>query len=274
MPKGRKIKCELWMCRQHCRSTAWENTVRPKNTTLLIVFRATINQDVDQIDDSACVSIQRHEEIFNWGLVSCQQRFTRGVFLGVQRGGWTALHQKANGQPNVDHDQSNGPLGARQTGGDQQAGGYRHRTVGASAIPSARSLKVVCHAGEERKLRSRPVCPGVSVPRARRDGTSDGPSAAGPHAAIWRQGELWAVYGTFLYNHTPYAWVFVCVYTYVWVCVYVCVKSCASLRAFGCRQSYKGPVLVEHFLSLISCYNKFLCVSLKVRSDCRHKSNF
>lgn len=44
--------------------------------------------------------------------------------LGVQRGCRPALHQKANGQPNVDHDQSNGPLGSGQAGGDQQAGGY------------------------------------------------------------------------------------------------------------------------------------------------------
>lgn len=45
-------------------------------------------------------------------------------------------------------------------------------------------------AGEKCKLRGRSIRPGVSVPRARRDGTSDGPCPAGPHAAVWRQGEL------------------------------------------------------------------------------------
>lgn len=55
--------------------------------------------------------------------------------------------------------------------------------------------------GEKCQLRGGPIRAGVPVQSARRDGPRDGASATRPHAAVRRQGEHRALYGTLLLNH-------------------------------------------------------------------------
>lgn len=56
-------------------------------------------------------------------------------------------------------------------------------------------------AGTQCQLRGGPFCAGIPVQGARRDGPCDGASATRPHAAVRRQGEHRALYGTLPLNH-------------------------------------------------------------------------
>lgn len=56
-------------------------------------------------------------------------------------------------------------------------------------------------AGTQCQLRGRSFCAGIPVQGARRDGPRDGASATRPHAAVRRQGEHRALYGTLPLNH-------------------------------------------------------------------------
>lgn len=56
-------------------------------------------------------------------------------------------------------------------------------------------------AGAQCQLRGRPLCAGIPVQGSRRDGPRDGASATRPHAAVRRQGEHRALYGTLPLNH-------------------------------------------------------------------------
>lgn len=53
------------------------------------------------------------------------------LLAGLQHRGGTEMHKKADGQSDLNHDQSDGQVGARSAGRDQQAG-ERH-VLGASA---------------------------------------------------------------------------------------------------------------------------------------------
>lgn len=56
-------------------------------------------------------------------------------------------------------------------------------------------------AGAQCQLRGRPLRAGIQVQGARRDGPRDRASATRPHAAVRRQGEHRALYGTPPLNH-------------------------------------------------------------------------
>lgn len=63
--------------------------------------------------------------------------------------------------------------------------------------------------GAQCQLRGGCIRAGVPVQGARRDGTSDGARATRPHAAVRRQGEHRALYGTLPLNHA-HSFCFVC----------------------------------------------------------------
>lgn len=68
--------------------------------------------------------------------------------------------------------------------------------------PDSDSFSPLCSlAGAQCQLRGRPICAGIPVQSARRDGPRDGASATRPHAAVRWQGEHRALYGTLPLNH-------------------------------------------------------------------------